>query len=217
MQQVGRETDSREVVRSWLRRVERQTGLKTTALATKAGIAPSTLLRFLGEDSTGYLSQRSIDKIVTAFGVEPPTSYNYDAALAASQHDRHALLAGFQEAEVEQLGDVALVALQLTTLRPESPNQSVWRINSRGLELLGYMPGDIALLDQAEAPRRADVVCAQAYSADNTSAESVFRYYDPPYLLTRTADPGAQRKPLLVDGERVVIMGVVVRSMRVRR
>jgi hypothetical protein len=46
--------------------------------------------------------------------------------------------------------------------------------------------------------------------------ETVFRKFEPPFLFTRSTLPDSG-KPILVDYERVSIMGVVVASWRERR
>ncbi len=61
-----------------------------------------------------------------------------------------------------------------------------------------------------------DVVCAQVYDWARGKAETVFRLYEPPYLLSSTTDPKLLR-PLVVDDDVVMIKGVVVASLRSRR
>lgn len=81
-------------------------------------------------------------------------------------------------------------------------------------DLAGYLPGDSVLFDMSVTPRAGDIVEAQVYGARD--AETIFRYFDPPYLVVRTADPGANQKPQLVDGERIKIVAVALRSLRER-
>lgn len=187
-----------ERLRTWLREVMQITGLKATPLAQKAGLAPSTIIRALDPNGPGYMSTRSIEKIVETFGVPPP-----GAALARPR--------GFAESEVEQLSD----APSFADPRP-TPDRGVWRIHSRALDLSGYVPGDLVLADATVEPQPFDVVCAQVYNFERGSAETVLRLYDPPYLVTHSSDPACYRKPLLVDNERVVIWGTVIRTVRER-
>ncbi|MDE2579986.1 MAG: hypothetical protein KGL46_14375, partial [Hyphomicrobiales bacterium] len=91
-----------------------------------------------------------------------------------------------------------------------------WRIENRALELAGYIPGDIVLIDQAAAARDGDTVIAQIYDFDIGDARTRIRRYDGVYLTTATMDAALAERPLPVDGERVVIVGRIVRMFRNR-
>ncbi len=191
-----------ETIRSWLLEVLRITGMKPTPLAKQAGLAPSTLLRALDPDQPSALERRSIKKIVDTFGVPGP--YLPDAPAHRPP--------GFAEAELlEPDGPVALFAGE-----PMTANQFVRVVNTRALDLAGYVPRDDILLDMAETPSAGDIVAAQVYNLARGTAETVLRIYDPPYLTLRSTDPGAQAKPLLVDTERVKIMAVAIKVLRRR-
>lgn len=188
-------------VRSWLLDVMRRTGLKPTPLAKAAGLAPSTLLRALDEANPATLERRTIDKIVASLGVPPPKLYGGGEASPA----------GFAEGELTQIP-----AGGEGPAGPLGNTEGEWIIRTRALELAGYLPGDLVIADSAVPPRARDVVVAQEIDHLRGSAETRLRIYDPPYLVTETADPAAKRKPLLVDGDRVAIWGPVVRSLRLR-
>lgn len=78
------------------------------------------------------------------------------------------------------------------------------------------------LLREAEAaPYRAgiggDIVCAQAYDWSNPrETETLWRIYERPFLVAATRD-AAFRKPVLVDGDKIIIKGVVTAIFRARR
>lgn len=95
--------------------------------------------------------------------------------------------------------------------------EGCWRLMSRAVELAGYLPGDLLLVSQKVSPLAGDVVCAQIYDGQTDSAETVFRVYEPPFIITRTMDPAHSQKPRIVDNERVVIWGTVIRSFRERK
>lgn len=185
--------DSGDQVRAWLRRVMQQTGLKASPLAKAAGLAPSTLLRALDEHGGSSLERASILKIMKTFKVPGP-----------------------DEAEARPMGfsELELLPYLLQPLPPLEPNQYVKVVNTRALELAGYMIGDLATLDMAATPVGGDAVEAQVYGGG--AAHTVFRIYDPPYLVARSADPTISAKPLLVDGDHVRIAAVVVSSVRKR-
>lgn len=189
------------IIQAWLHGVLRSTGMKPTPLAKAAGLAPSTLLRALDPAAPGHLEIASIRKIVAKFGVPPPVLSGGPAVAS-----------GFAEPELRELADAPtqFAGLSLT------PNQFVREINTRALDLAGYVPGDQILIDMSVLARADDVVIAQVYNFQNGGAETVIRLYDPPYLVTETTDLQARAKPLLVDDERVKIMGTVVCTLRQR-
>lgn len=195
----------KEIVAAWVRDVIRQTGIKATPLAKAAGLAPSTLLRTLDPENPGYLDAASIGKIVKKFGMPPPD-------LFGGASSRTGAPSGFPEPELRELDAPAqsFAGVSLT------PNQFVRAVATRALELAGYLPGDLVLIDMALAPGADDVVIAQVYNLERGTAETVLRAYDPPYLVVRTADPRCRAKPLLADGTQVKIMGTVVRALRLR-
>ena len=91
-----------------------------------------------------------------------------------------------------------------------------WVLRSNALLSIGYLPGDVMLVDLNERPRAHDVVCAQVYDWVRSRAQTVFRLYEPPYLLASTTDQAVLR-PLVVDDNVVVVKGVVTASIRPRR
>lgn len=176
------------------------TRMKPTPLAKAVGLSPSTLLRALDPQSAHSLERRSIDKIVQKFDVPPPDLFG---ALSSSQRMAPAedeLIAC--KTGPETLGSAA------------GATQSDWEVKTRALELAGVFPGDVVRADSNVEPRSRDLVVAQILDAK--TVETIIRVYEPPYLLTETADPLARRKPLLVDNERVTVCGVIVRTVRIR-
>lgn len=93
--------------------------------------------------------------------------------------------------------------------------QTVFRLASRALELppYAYLPGDYVLIDAALEPRAGQVVMATTANFQGRS-ETVLRAYQPPFLVTATADPAVPRAPIYVDDARVKILGTVVASAR---
>jgi hypothetical protein len=196
------ETDEQALQRAWLRRVMQITGLKATPLAKKAGLSPSTLLRALDDENPTLLDTRSINKIVDKCGVAGPETYAHRGQEAAP---------GFAESGPEIISDEGD---ELFAGVPMTATQGRWRVQTRLLELAGCLPGDDLLADSAESPERDDIVVAQELTENGI--ETILRVYDPPYLLTATADREERKKPLLVDNSRVLIWGTVVKVLRTR-
>lgn len=108
-------------------------------------------------------------------------------------------------------GDTEVRLVQ--ALYPGRANADLWIVRGRALELAGYLPGDLVVVDLDRTPAPGDVVCAQVYDWTAETAQTILRIYDPPWLVTHSPSP-AHRKPELLDGERVVIKGVAVASLR---
>lgn len=91
----------------------------------------------------------------------------------------------------------------------------IWVVRGRAMSLQGYMEGDFLLVDARE-PSRAksgDVVIAQAYDWQQGSATTLLRRFEPPVLVSASPDAADQRA-YVVDGNNVVIRGIVVASWR---
>lgn len=202
--QTERKQTTKLVIKDWLERAQAAVGKKPTPFAKHVGLAPQTIFRALDPEDPSLLSTDNIDKIVKATGLPPPQ--------LSTHTNGSAIIRGFAEPEMVQLAAPEIPK----GLRPNSPNQSVWRLNTRGLELLGYLPGDLVLLDQEAPPANGDAVCAQIIDQYRGTAETVFRVFDPPYLTTETWDRKSRQKPLLIDNERVAVIGTITALLRLR-
>ena len=196
----------------YIERVMQRTGWTQTELAARAGLDPSTLSRFLASGGSGRaLRATTIRKIEGVSGMMFP---NAGAALPGGQPSA----TGFAEQEAEPLdpGRHAPLRSVIDALVRNGRNVDPWVLRSPALEGAGYRPGDILIVALGETPLAGDVVCAQVYDWTAGRAETVFRLFHPPYLLAASADP-ALMLPLVVDGMRVVIKGVVTTTIRNRR
>lgn len=188
--------------REWLRSLKAHTGHSLSRIADEVGVARSTLTRPLkdGDDGVSTLHALTIEKVVTKYRVAPPSVPELTPAAPA----------GVVEDATPyrpQAGDE--VAAAVKALTGSRRNADAWVMRSRALECAGVMPGDVVIVDMAELPRAGDLACAQVYDWRKGTAETIFRVYEPPYLVASTFDPGL-RKPLLVDDERVIIKGVLL-------
>src|SRR5918999_272887 len=62
---------TREQLRAWLRQVLEKTGETPTGLARRAGVAQTTVTRFLNSDDAPMMGLRSISRIAEVSGVPP--------------------------------------------------------------------------------------------------------------------------------------------------
>lgn len=202
---------TRSGLRAWLREVLARTGDTPTSLARKAGIAQSTLTRFLNEEEDGpMLTLRTVSKIAHVVGMAPEGFVTPPVDIVPS---------GLREGEAVPLDSLssldAHVQESLDALTRGRNAADVWRLTTSALAQIGYLPGDFIVVDLGIVAEAGDVVCAQHYAWPTASAETIFRIYEPPYLVAAGNDP-ALRRPLVVDGERVIIKGVVTELMRTR-
>lgn len=195
--------------RDWLRDLPRLTGEPLTRIAQKSNVAPSTLTRPLqgGEHDTSTLHAHTIEKIVAAFGVDPPPGVAPPRPEGAR--------AAFREDAAEytpEPHDPLAGALQ--ALRGGSNAIAAFTVKTRAIELAGVLPGDVVLVDLNNVdPVPGDIVCAQVYDWGRMRAETVMRVFERAapvdLLVSRSADQ-AFAAPIVVDGERVVVKGVLL-------
>lgn len=203
---------NRAQLRAWLKEVLDRTGETPTGLARKAGLAQSTLTRFMNNDDAPLLGLRSISKIAMAANTSPPGfALDHQIETAAGG-------GGFAEPEAVPLaqflpnGDQRLDAI-IELIKGKRKSADPWVLKSDVLKFAGYLPGDVVIVDLATVPAAGMIVCAQVYLWARGTAETIFRIYEPPYLVAATDAPHV-RRPLLVDNNHVVIKGVVTESFR---
>lgn len=200
------EATEAEEQRQWVVAIARHSGTSVSALARKAGLAPSTLNRFINNPSVGHkLSNETLGSISSAAGV-PVLEFPGRRT-------------GFSESEAEPFkndmpGSDAAFDRAVRTLCQEKKGRDPWVLKGWGLDLLGYMPGDVLIVDLNRlTPKAGRVVCAQVYDYARDRAETIMRVFDSNYLLTASSRVTVS-KPLMVDGEDVVIKGTVTHSLR---
>lgn len=186
--------------RDWLRRVVSESGLKPSAFARKAGVSDTTLTRFLNDEGyEGALTPITMAKLQAFVEQAAPPATGAMAAGAPLE------AAPWTPDDAHGAAVQALIAGRVDA-RP-------FRVETDALHLAGLRVGDLAIVDMRETPRAGDMVCAQIEIG--MGARTVFRLFQPPYLVAAANDPTAYR-PEIVDGERVRIAGVVTESLRWR-
>lgn len=195
--------------RGWLQEIINTSGDNLAQIAARAGVSDSTLSRLVNNPSyAGVLSPVSVMRITGAYQVPGPDEYGAP---------RRSGMIGFSEAErydpTAAQDDVAALVQALLKLRSGS---DAWRLKTDALEEAGYLAGDIVIVDLNAQPAAQDAVCAQVYDWKGGGAATVWRIYDPPYLVAAARERTAF-KPLLVDNDRVIIKGVVDKMVRPHR
>jgi hypothetical protein len=200
-----------EQMRHWLANVLQTHGLTANRLATMIGKSPTTLTRVLNDPNAKHtLSTPTIDAIMRVTGAQPPGSH----AMARPGEAPRIAMSELDGLPISpQTGDLR-VDEAVRYLCQATPGLDPWRLNTRALEALGYLPGDVVITDQAATAEHGDVVVAQIYRP--RGAETVFRMFAKPFLVAAAQDRVA-RQPLLVDDSHVAIRGVVVAMFRPRR
>lgn len=195
----------RSVQRRWLDWVVLKTELSLSVLAVQAGIRDVTLTRFANDpEYDGALSTMSIAQIKDFTGLPGPEEW-----LAAGAEGFGEEVASFQ-CEPESLTAVVISAL----LRGR-PGAYPKKIVTRLLEDAGYREGDIVIIDVNVPPEVGKVVCANIYGRGG--AETVLRVYRKVSGIDILMPAGNENgEPLLVDNDRVKIMGAVTESFRPR-
>jgi transcriptional regulator with XRE-family HTH domain len=190
---------------NWVKAVMAARTWNASQLAAAAGIDHSTLSKFLNDTTnTAQLSTRSVEGIAEAGGIPP-----YMANPPSQPR-------GFAEQEaapyIHTMDDPLADAISAITKGKNGIDP--WVMRSRALENGGYLPGDLLIVDLNSQAHDGDVVCVQIYDR-NGKAETAFRIFEKPYLVAASSDP-ALRRPILLDGDRAIIRGVVVASLRPR-
>lgn len=190
-------SEDRLRVRSWIEQIEDRFRVSKQQIAERAGFHHATIYRWFNNARSDTPSAANLRKIANAFDVPLPA-------------DNQALHTVADRSDAVRVEENARLSTDTTN------DQDKWRVNTRALELAGYLPGDVVTIDRHEKPRTGDVVLAQVYNLETAEDEIRLRVFEAPYLTTRTMDQQAIERPLYVDGERVMILGIVVRVVRIR-
>lgn len=193
--------------RDWLKKLPTMTGKPLTRIAKEIKIAPSTLTRPLteGDDGTSTLHANTIAKIVAHTGAPAP------AEPGSPVSGRRGPLGFGEDAApfTPPAGDP--ITAVVAALAGHHEAVTLWTIRTRAVELAGFCPGDVAILDLNGTPQSGDVVCAQVYNWGRMTAETIVRVFERAspveLLVAKTLDPSLQQ-PIVIDGERVIVKGV---------
>jgi hypothetical protein len=188
--------------REYLRRVIEHTRMKPTPLAEAARVSASSLSRLLKEDSTATLHARTLSRLEKFSGISLSAVVETSSAPGPRGLAEDAVPFNAESAD-------PAVSAAIKALIGSSEDADSRTIRTRALECLGYLPGDIVIVDLRRKPAPGDVVCAQVYDLGRSEPETVMRIYEPPVLVGASYDEQL-RRPLMIDNARVIIEGVVL-------
>lgn len=189
--------------RRWLRAVATATGLSASALAKKAGLAPSTLNKPLNDpDFDGELKQATLEAVSKAAGIPVMQFPGRPRGVGEVESEPYS--------SAESLFPATTRAAIDALLRGNSARMA-YVVRSYALDLEGILPGDIVVIDRSAMPIGGRLVAAEIGGA-GLQAGMIIRRYDKPFLLS-SSTRGAAR-PLVVDDDEVRIVGVVETVLR---
>lgn len=195
-----RKRELRDRHKSWLTSIIAARGQSLTQLAREAGLDQSALTRFMNDDERGgTLDTLTIDAVMALTGADAPFPRHGGRGRALEESESEPY-----EPTPHEKGMIG-----------QSNQHLAWFVlKSRALEFEGFRPGDRMIVDLNARPEAGDIVCAQFYSWSNPAlTQTVFRLYEPPALVT--SGPIEQGRRLrLVDGENVIVKGVLRTMLR---
>lgn len=201
-------SNSQRDTKAWIKAVATYMNLSQSELAKRAGLAPSTVTRYINDTTnTLGITQRSLDLIAQFSGIP--------AHRMPGEQNR----SGTLEQDAEPLGNEFLpewVTAAVDRLISESSTRTAWRMKGWALEMLGVLPGDILIIDTSLRPKSGDIVVAEVTDWAIGQKETAFRLYQPPFIVTHSSKLGPQ-KPLTVDEETVQLRGVCIATLRTRQ
>lgn len=188
--------------KEWIERICAQNNVTATEIARRIGASPSSITRQIRPEWTRRPSLDILRRISNAFRTPIPTVLIGTAPAIPGFGEPDAVPVPFDHSEGEDF----------------DANLSDWEIRSNSLAAMGCVAGDMIRFDARIAPVAGDIVIAQVYKVGAAGADTVMRLYMPPYLMAAEIGQPSIR-PIVVDadGERVRIMGTMVRRWSLRR
>jgi hypothetical protein len=183
--------------REWSVELSRWLDLDPTLVAQRAGLAGTTLTRLLNDKKyRGVLRATTVRRLTEFYRVPSPEEFARGVQFPGA------------EAELVDLKTSPELVRISHELAGENSNLELWRLRTDMLAAAGYLAGDILFVDPSGTPKRHDVVSAQIFELARTTSVTVWRVYEPPYLVGAGLDRIGW-KPVTIDGERVRLRGVV--------
>ena len=201
VQRLNWDLTAREQIREWLQSILDERGLSPIELAQLVGVSPTTIYRAMDVKSEFLTSTKTLQKISTKTGRLPPGP----GYLEAHHIEPAAYSSGIERIDLPK---------NIVALTPEEHRRFACRVLDRSLELEGYLPGDIVVVDEGIAPKAGDIVYADVAGTKNSGP--VLRLFEPPYLISRSLDRRIEPAPILLDRS-VEIRGTATAMFREMR
>ncbi|QTG12922.1 hypothetical protein G6M86_06555 [Agrobacterium tumefaciens] len=200
---VNWNTGTREQIRDWLQSIMTERNMSPIELAKFVGVSPTTIYRAIDVGSEFTTTTKTLEKVASKVGRQPP---------GPSYLDAHHIRPLNSPSGLEAID----VPRNLITLTADEHRLLAYRILDRSLELEGYLPGDIVVIDEDVAPSAGDIVCVDLSSQRPGGAGRVLRLFEPPYLMSRSIDRRVEPAPILLDRS-VEIKGTATAMLREMR
>lgn len=193
---------ARQDTKEWIRAVAQYLNLSPSELALKAGLAASTVTRYINDGSNKLtVTEKTLEAIARFSGV--PKLVMPGERRLPGFGDGEA--APYQPTMSERLPE--WVEAAINAHKGARNGVEPWVMKGWALDMLGILPGDVLMIDQNKRPRSGDIVCAQLIDLATGRTETVMRRFEPPFIVMHSAKLGPSR-PEAVDDERVIILGV---------
>lgn len=198
-----------ELYRGWIHSLMMQHRITASELARRANLSESTLTRLMNPQGPAFLPREAtIAKIEKTFSVRRPVMQNGNeedgsAPGQKAGKDPRSIAAGLLE---------GLQELDISS--PDAIN--AYTVEDRALDLAGYLPGDIVLVDTARHPEAGDIVALRFRGPASDLNRITLRIFDHPFLSAHSTD-AALRRPVLDDREKFELVGIVTTALRAQR
>ncbi len=194
-----------DTYRDWISQLMIQHNIDTvSAFARRAGLTESTLTRLMNSDGPGHMPREgTIGKIERAFHTRRPLM-----GLGENPQEEGDFIDPRQRTDQsrQHLEEIVTGALD---------GQNAYTVADRALDLAGYMPDDLVLIDEKVRPQPSDIVAIRFRVSQARRGAVTLRIYDQPFLTAHSTDE-TLRRPLLIDPARIDILGVVTMALRQR-
>lgn len=199
----------------WFKKQQRKAGVTTEEIAARMGRTRTAVSHIYSGAQRMSLEWAK----VFADALEQPLDEVLRRAGVADEATAQVLAPGFSDSDaaawVAKPGEGRNVESIADSLGAR-PGVDIWQVRTAAMAFQGLLPGDFVLVDTHAADRAkpGDIVIAQVYDNARGKAATVLRRFEPPVLVAASADPAEQRV-YVVDGNNVLIRGVVKASWRV--
>ena len=200
-------TDQRET-KDWIKAMASHMGLSPSRLALNAGMAASTVTRFLNDHSGKVgITQSTLESIAAYTGFRPH-QFPGRGRMGVPEPDAVPL-------HLDSYVPPHWIQMAASVLTNAGRGVEAWVMKGAALDGLGILPNDVLLIDTKAKPKTGDVVLAQVLDYSTRTEETIMRVYQAPFVVAHSIRLGPVR-PEHVDEDRVRIAGTSIGVLRAR-